>query len=635
VKRRTFLGAVAGLGAAAVTGACGVPSDSDPIRLGDAPTQGPPDINLLGQPYTPQDARNQLDLVRYFLSAAAGANTTGGDRPDALVQAQNRLKDFFTETGRATWQPGDKVLVVNVTLSGPNFSGGGFEIVATCVPLGYLSDRGDVSLESAALDTFTVTFTVVSFSGNQFRIDGVTRSSVAPLDLLLTDTALDGGDGGDGGYLPYPTYFWDADADTLVPELRYMPKAISYAKRSAEVVRWLTAGPSTWLQAQLQALPQEVEIKDTSWDTTSLRLVLNLSSKAANLDRNVLRKLAIQVQWSMRQGTVEVHIEGTPTGVVVDGDTAMPYNSAARPDDVGLTPEKYCVVDFRVRGTEGQTMTLLTSSSNDGVVLAGITRNKRYAAVVRKEVHGLRLWIGVVTGNGDAQSVAYVATDVVGTQFSRPVWLNRPSRMVMVVVDNRLVTVAPPVITPTGTSQPPSQPVTPLPRGLPSQITAFSVAPEGRRIALIADGQVIVAPMIFGDTVGIGDYRTVYTMLGSKVAVGWAQETQLVVGGTPPPGEPTNPTSGPPSLMQLPITGAVQEMLASKSFPVSRVSSYPANAIGNSRPFIMIESGGDAYDVFVQTLQPVVLRSGPTPNPSPSASATAPPPKISAPFFLD
>jgi hypothetical protein len=629
MRRRTFLGMAAALGAATVTGACGVPSSSDPIRLGNAPTPGPPDNNPRPLPGA-DDAKLPGDLVEYFLSAPAGANTIGGDRPDAVKQAQDRMRGFFTDNGQSQWQPGSRVLVVRASLGPPASTDSGESTIDVAwVPLGYLDDFGD--LAPVQNSTFHAVFTVVSVGSvgnNQWRIDSIERSTGAPTDLLLMDTALA------RWYDVFPAYFWDQDADILVPELRYMPAAITNAKRPAEIVRWLRQGPSSWLSGVLKPVPQEIEVKEPEFDADAFHLTLNLSSKAANL-AEVQRKFAIQVWWMLRQGTVEITVEGASTGIKIDGTAAMTFNPAARVDD-GTEVERFCIVDGKVRETDGQLPPLLSPvgnpNPNTDVLLAAMTRTKQNGALVRKDDKQWRLWIGTVSGSGESQTGAYVPTAVAGKVFSRPVWIGRPRRSVMIVVDNTLMTVSPKTPNQAGLT---GVAVT-LPRGLPTPVSAVSVAPDGRRIALVAGDQVIVAPMSFSDdgAVTIQDtFRTVDTPLNSRHAVAWGSVWSLLVGGAPGPADPT-------SLLMVPLSSAVQQALPVKTFTVDQISSRPINdnnpnGRNNLIPLIMIESNGQALNLFQDQLSNIQPPPGSAPSPSASAGTNQPRPVVSSPFFLD
>ena len=648
MRRRAFLGLAGALGTAAVTGACGVPSTSDPIRLGNAPSQGPPEFPVRTPP-SAEEAKTSGDLVAYFLNAAAGGNTIGGDRPEALGQAKARLMEFFTEAGLRQWQPGGKVLVVRA-VPGPPQSMDNRELAidVACVPLGYLDDWGDVS--PVPYVAFHVRFTVVSVGpvgSNRWRIDALQYSPDAPLDLLLADTALR------EYYDPFNAYFWDPDVDALVPELRYMPAVIPSAKRPAEIVRWLKHGPSSWLSNILKPLPQEIDLKDNQdnphWDPDTRRLTVNLSSKAANLDE-VQKNFAIQVWWMLQQGTVEVStvelsVEGKASGIKIDSNAALFANWAARIDD-GSSVERFCIVDRKIREIDGQQPPLLAPvgnpNPNTDVILAAVTGKKRYGALVRQEGARSRLWLGATTRGGEQETASYAPTAVVGKVFSRPVWIERPKRrLVMIVVDGTLQTVtAPTVAVPTPDAAAPVPPVgvpVAVPSTLPHPITAVSVAPDLRRIVLIAGGQVIVAPIVFSDTdtVAILDntFRTVYTPLGSQLAVGWGDMVSVVVGGAP------GPTSAEASLLTVPLSSAVQTASA-RTYVVDQLSSYPGNANPGSSdglPLIMIESNGQALYVFAnEKLQNIEMSTGSTPSPSASASTTPPPqPVVSSPFFGD
>src|SRR5262249_20720715 len=146
-------------------------------------------------------------------------------------------------------------------------------------PLGKLNDVGSIEPDQQAPQK--VTFVVIAY-GAGYRLD-----ELPPSALLLSD------DGLTGFYDQRPISFWgqsDSTGPLLIPDVRYLPRSVAEPKRPAEIVRWLIAGPADWLQQAAQALP-EIDAKDASIDNQN-RLVVNLSSKAANLDKTALRQLA-------------------------------------------------------------------------------------------------------------------------------------------------------------------------------------------------------------------------------------------------------------------------------------------------------------------------------------------------------
>src|SRR5262249_53445793 len=143
---------------------------------------------------------------------------------------------------------------------------------------------------------------------------------------------------------------------------------------------------------------------------------------------------------------------------------------------------------------------------------------------------------------------------------------------------------------------------------------------------LVADHQVIVAPLLFDTQLGIGEpYRVVKTDLSDQRAVGWSDETKLLVGGSPIPGTKS-------TLVEITIDGSGQQSVprsvdATESLVVDMLSVLPAGPQGNAR-FAMFDTNGAAYVVYGQQVGP--LTSGRA-SPSPLAGSARP----AAPFFLD
>src|SRR2546423_2627141 len=103
-------------------------------------------------------------------------------------------------------------------------------------------------------------------------------------------------------YEVHPIYFWASVNRKLVPDLRYLPRSLDQAKRPTEVVNWLLAGPSKWLQPAVVPMPGTIELKGS---VTSIGqradspLVVNLTAKAAS-ELDYLPALMTQVRWSLR-----------------------------------------------------------------------------------------------------------------------------------------------------------------------------------------------------------------------------------------------------------------------------------------------------------------------------------------------
>lgn len=619
MNRRRFLGVAGALGAAAVTGACGIPGSSEPRFLESGRPVEPP-RDAPAEPPIPSVASSPSDLVANYLMAAAGANyATGGATQDAMARAQERARAYLTSAAQSQWQPDKKsLMVVRAAIGAPTQSGGGVvDVSVGLTVVGEFNGVGAIEYSDNKINPFT--FRVVN-TGSGYLLE-----TAPPPFLLLSDEGLK------RFYNPQTIYFWDAsEQPMLVPDQRYLLRSIGRANEPNEIVGWLTttAAPA-WLRPALgvQPLDNNIEVKDVSLNDQQ-RLVVNLSAKAANIDKH---RLAVQLRWStLAIGGVDVRIEGASTGV--SSDDYQNFNASATRADNNGEPERFCVVDRKARPVESSNATaILVSEANVDVVAAAIAMRKRTAALVKQETNnkgkvGYRLWVGTLSGTGDASTVTYARTTLWFPTVSRPVWISRPSAQVLFAADGNLYSAPPPA--PGNTSEIP--PVGPLqPNNLPGPITALSVSPDGRRIAFIAGGKVVVAPLKLDNPVTVGELsRPIQTDLAVQKAVAWSAETKLLVGGAP--------IKDKNALFEITINGAGQEPVPPEgtgNYTIDVLSVRPASPTGSPQ-LAMLDANSTAYRVYAAEIQPLKL-GGPSPAPSPSASTSPVEQHLTAPFFLD
>jgi len=611
MRRRRFLGLTAALGATGAAAACGVPSTSDPQRVGEPPSSGP---TPAAPPQLPKadDASDPIKLVKNYLKVTAWANINGS-KSGELGQAQARARAYLVPRISDGWKAGQLLIVGRAQgwQSRPETATGRTFVDVQWTSLGRLNESG--AIEPDQQTPQTLTFAVIAY-GDGYRLDQVPGPG-----LLLSDEGLG------GFYEPRQIYFWDqsdSTASLLVPDVRYLPRSIAEPKRPAEIVRWVIAGPADWLQQAAQAPGVEAK-EDASIDNDG-RLVVNLSSKAANLDKTALRQLAIQLRWSVNpsQG-VALRIEGTPAELSTE-DFAS-FNLAVRSDDE--QPERYCVMDHRIRGVDTiSTASILDSQENAEVVSAAMPLTKDAVALVRREKNAKqRLWIGSRSGPNDRNGPVYIRTNLVGDKISRPSWLRRPSLQAVVACDGRLF--AAPLPSAANQTEIQAAPLDPLPTGVPGAVTAVSVSPDGHRLAVVAGGRVVVVPVVAGPQLDLGpNFLIVKTEIAAPRAVGWANDARLIVGGPPAGGVRTG-------LAEVGIDGVNHEWVPptaeAGNLVVEQVSVHPSSPIrALSSPLVMFEAGAVGYTVYRDSVKPVAVEGV-----SPSPSGGQPPP--SAPFYLD
>nr|WP_240939997.1 LpqB family beta-propeller domain-containing protein [Planosporangium flavigriseum] len=438
--------------------------------------------------------------------------------------------------------------------------------------------------------------------------------------MLLSDEGLD------NLYEVQPIYFWDTFNRSLVPDLRYINRSLSPANRLVQLASWLRDGPSESLRPAVNPLPAAIEIKDRPvLDGAPGAARINLSAKAASV-QGQLAKLVVQLRWSLRSlaSAVELQIEGQRQDL---GREAAWDNPAAAPDGQ-KEPPRFAVIEGRVRQLAGDPVVVpaLASEDNTGVVSAAILRGPvQHVALVREDAPGaLRLWLG--SYNQGAKVAQYVPTELAADTMSRPVGLTTPvsgDPAFLVAAAGRLFAVS--VVS--------KQAVDRTPPGV-SGVTAVSVAPDGRRIALIASGLVYAGVLTFeGSVPSVAQLEEVQTTLSEAVGVAWSREEWLVVAGR---------SAGQSALVEVTVDSALIEQMSMRNLSgltVARVVADPSvrrdDSSRGERGPIMIEANGRAYRVFSGSVEEYTLpEPSAAPSPSPSGSS-AKQPMSSAPFFLD
>lgn len=574
---RALLAGAAGL-ALLLPAGCGVPDSGPPVDVGPGPNAG--GVNSAGQVLTvnPDDAPNPTELVRSYLAAGAGMSwvpSDGAPRPkDDDVSAIRRFM-----TGDATaWQPGSQITVVNVGKLGPEMldadGSGARTIDVPLYQVGVLTSAGVLEPRPATLPTWKAT--VVDVNG-AFRF-----SKPPPNGILLSNDVLA------NRYQAQPVWFWDDQGRTLVPDLRYLPVSVTGDKRATQIVDWLLKGPSEWLRDAVTPLPdrtQRLESVFTDKRQSGSPLVVNLSGNAANVDlaklsEQLLRSLASPVQ--PLRPSVQIKIEGQSKGLF------SPREPVPGGDVGGLL----VVVNGKVRRQHGDPMAdaILSSDQNSAVLAAALTAQARAGALVRTDPHGARLWVGAEQASGGT----FTATALAGRQVGRPAYLAGGTAHWLVPVEGRLHLVS------LDGQQDTVLPVTGV-----SSLVDVSTAPDGRRVAFVADGQVFLATVLVnGDAVALSAPVPVPTGLSQHTAVVWSGPDQLAVSGRDEQNNGTVAWVNVDGGMRSPL-----DLVAPlRSLTVSRLTvEYSARGSGR----LFVQAGNQAYEVFRDQMMAVQPGKGP------------------------
>jgi hypothetical protein len=541
---------VAVLLAPVLAAACGVPTHTE-VRV-DGPGLQADRLAARGEvgPAGPTEATDEDDLVDLFLQAAAGQ----------LATAPERLVEFIHPDDRDEWEPGTTVTVVQQDGAPETDRNGRVDIRARQV--GVLTEAGYIE-PPASDELLTFTFQVVDADtdGEPSARDFVRRLYIRdpPQIMLMSEEALR------SYYLPTPVYFWDSgDGDSLVPDLRWLPRTLPAEQRPDQLVRWLVEGPSPWLASEVAALPDGTELRDRVVPAGD-RVPVNLTAAAADAD---LGRLGIQVQWTLHAATASTQIElSVAEQLEVIDSTYRHANRAAAP-----RPPRYAVVDGVVRQLRGdpvQRVAALPEEVNTGVETAAVTRDGEAAALVRLEADGRRR-LTVHTAGGDDSPVSRVAA-----AMSRPVWLDAAARIGLVVADGRLLRFTPDRITEVKVPS------------LDDTLSAVAAAADGRRLALVAGGRLYVVPVRRDGGAVTAPPRLLPTTGGQITHVGFAGELRLVYADA---GEDRV------TLYQVTVDGAIETYeMDVRTAGLTHLVALPTSPWDESGGLVMYEVDGQSY----------------------------------------
>ncbi|GAA2386627.1 LpqB family beta-propeller domain-containing protein [Dactylosporangium salmoneum] len=633
--RRGLLGrgaVFAGLAAALTLNGCGLPAHTDPRYAGPAHSAAP--MQDEKKPPVPASATNAPDLVAQYLKASVGGNLDSDEESSPNKETRDRLRQFMTPAEAQSWSaPADGLVVVRDTpVRQTQVVNGAYVVEVQIIPIGTLSGRGEFDAQQKP-DPYIARFVAEPTTNGEFRL------KEAPPQLLLTETGLK------SWYDWQPIYFWEANGTPakLVPDLRYMPNTFSPAKRVSEVMRWLKLGPGQGLTGVVKGLPDNVESKDNPVaDQYNQTVKVNLSSKAAGLHTDELSRLARQIRWSLLDHPrVQLRIENQDNPA--DSQTGFTDDNVAYTQAItNPVPERFCVTNGSVRAVvvpqEGETPLFTPGGANVQVVSAAINRQLNRAALVRQV--GKAEQSLVVSAPGPvANPPVYHDTNLQRLpHLSRPAWMTYPVQRLLVSDGQHLWA---------GTDSTSTTLEKVTTGGLPTSqaITAFAVAPEGHRIALIAGGTVMVASLqLTSDSkLTMGQLRPIATSLGDNQGVAWLTETMLVVGGKPSTPQPNSSgiTPAPYSVVGITMDGADETPLPTGSRPASQPEVNAVVARFNSpletqtrkwdnMPiFVMVETNHVARVIYRDSIDQLNL--GPAPAAAPSAEPAAP----TSPFYPD
>jgi hypothetical protein len=593
-----------------LAGGCGIPDNSTVVPVGPGPArdQSSGDDSTLVKP-SRTDTQDRATFVANYLTAAAGDY-------DSAIDA---VKKFMSPELAATFKPTQPDLKVIRVDGSPLVNPDEPRVTVDAEMVGTLDGAG-VLTPASTPEKIKYEIDVGTVEGQS----GLFVTGVKQNWLLLSATALS------GFYAKRTIYFWNTDHTGLVPDVRYMPQSVPSEQQPTEVVGWLIGGPSSLIKGVAESLPPDTRSIGNVTAVSNDTLQISLSGQALPDDltpaerQEALTRLQEQLRWSLRPNmrdaaTLELNIEHQPTQTYGGADY-LTANAAYR--TVGQ-PQRFVVYDGQVRRLSrsyraSDPIPVVPPAANRSVRMAafGASATRDYAALVVNESQGRPT---LRAGSAAIGDVAALGRLRLANPIGRPVWAVSPpvgkadGTVGLVPAGGRLYWFAP---------DGRSAAVVAWPGG-PGAITTVSVAPDARRIALIAGGRLYLATFSNDDGVQMSPPVPIQTQMTHLTGVDWSAEGTLVVSGT-------KAASGRSAIMDVSIDGAEQtDRLADLGeATVSYLVAVPASPTENGElgvPVAYTLGTSAAYDESSANKLDVKDLAQPVANPrAGAASPTAP-----------
>jgi hypothetical protein len=537
VWRRAFLAAVFA-GATVVVAACGVPSSGKPILDGPATTNDSAtgSAGFLQLPTPSGFPSNRLEAAPFiesgYLEAAAGQV---GKPQQAAVTA------FMVDSLKHAWSssqtPSQPINVVRLKGATVTSAAKGqttaFVVTEKILEVGVLDPQSGLLNPPPSSAPQTLSFTIAlppAGRGPALQPGNTMLLTDAPNGLYLNESALRQS----RYYVPHIIYFWSAD-HALIPDVRYQSAGLSSVARATAIVKWVLAGPPPWM-----GMPQTTTgllLADNTLPTIGDTFVVDLNPAARTLSPTDLADLTAQIRWSLGDIHAGDHDDSSIASavqlkigaqqVLLDKDSSYEVKNQA--NDRPTPPTAYAIDSGKVRPITATVRTvpeLLAGSPNTHVVLAAVNEPQKLAAFVRSTTPGKQsLWI-----RRGATPTLSPLHGLPSSGFQRPVWLVQPVGALAVVANGQFYVI-------NAKDQVLHVTVPNL-----GKIDAFSVAPDGSQVALVANGDLYTSLLATADqpTASAPPSLTPPRLISAKpalsmvTAVAWSGIDQLIVAGSGP-----------------------------------------------------------------------------------------------------
>jgi hypothetical protein len=309
---------------ASVAGCAGMPSNGPAVEFSASPQASAPEGNLIGSvPLGPQPGENPSQIVQGFLTAAASYPT---------YQAA-RL--YLTSPAVKGWNPGFAVNVyTNLTVPDPasapdtarNASPRASVDVTGTVQASFNGSGQYVSVlnPGPASASTSYLFTLVKVNG-QWRITDPPGYRMLPVDAFPLF------------YKAQDLYFFDTQHGVLVPDSVFVPLGATVSQLLTDLVNSLTAAPKTpWLAGAIDTeLPAGTRVQQQVTNDGSTVTVNLTFGKTVKPSPRQLELFAAQLVWTLTGSSASV--QTSIQSIVLDLN-GKPWTPAAAPCPGGRSP---------------------------------------------------------------------------------------------------------------------------------------------------------------------------------------------------------------------------------------------------------------------------------------------------------
>ena len=445
-------------------------------------------------PYGPRTDASMEEILAGFIDAA-----TSPDNNYAVA------REFLTHDFSAAWKSDTGVTVDDG--SGRVFTALDERTMQFAVrPVAEVNDTGEFH-EEVASASLPLRYEFV-------QVDGQWRINAAPNGTVLDQTTFK------DVFSAQSLYFFDADYQYLVPDVRWFPRG---ASTPTKIVNGVLAGPSDWLAgAVTSAFPEGTALTMDAVTVVARDAKVDLNSEALNADRITLQRMKSQLENSLPGGlTVSITINQNSQEIADLGAAAPVVNP--RVDARALVLRD---TEFGFLAATGTTITTLPGLSESIVALAPsavtLSPSQTAAAVLAADgVHGVRVGADARLLDSRPNLIA-PSIDAAGYIWSVPA--DRPTEVTAYNSQGTALAI-------------------PTPWQDASSIAALKVSRDGTRVIalLSAAGQTrLVAAAVLredGVPIGLGDPVLLTVERGTPVDATWIDQSTVAYLTVQPDGE--------------------------------------------------------------------------------------------------